>query len=109
MALVPAFTEKPQQQEVRQGILVLVLVQRCHITTHRSALGPLCSLPGQARAGGLGIDPRPLSPLTFPCAEARDLWPVWERAVATQCLHSPRCNCCHLARDYVAMYCTFTL
>ena len=63
----------------------------------------------QARAGGLGIDPRPLSPLTFPCAEARDLWPVWERAVATQCLHSPRCNCCHSARDYVAMYCTFTL
>ena len=62
----------------------------------------------QARAGGLGIDPRPLSPLTFPCAEARDLWPVWERAVATQCLHSPRCNCCHSARDYVLYIHTLT-
>ena len=79
MALVPAFTEKPQQQEVRQGILVLVLVWEMLVTSqHTGQLWAHCAVC-QARAGGLGIDPRPLSPLTFPCAEARDLWPVWER------------------------------
>ena len=36
MALVPAFTEKPQQQEVRQGILVLVLVRVREMSHHNT-------------------------------------------------------------------------
>ena len=40
MALVPAFTEKPQQQEVRQGILVLVLVREMSHHNTQVSTGP---------------------------------------------------------------------